>query len=558
MVGRVRVLVLLALAAAAIGTGPAEAQATAPANGWVGKVSGTRTFVGLAARGNALIAYACDGRRVGRWFQGRRRGRQAVLRDDRRRRLVVRFQGRTVTARLNLPGRRSARVVLVRARKRAGLFRRERIVPRRGGAPRTRLEGWVRLNNGRVRGLALARTLRVRRPRPGIEVFLLPSEAASPVFAPVGGPPADARIRAAVVNPCAGRSTTCGLPERGMRIGQVRRSARVVSADADATISAAALQRILAEAPLVRDREEASLISAAGIPAFPPTRTRPPVRNSFDALARSIVADADVTGTATALRLARTVEARTAAAGRLARLATRFAALPIGEIERPEIAIRETGNPGTLDVFTTETLTSGAAVTEEVVLEGPEAEVRENLEIEGQLAILGGIARAGFHSSAEFADRAHVEIEVPPGARSVEIEFDASHFVSFDTGRPGCLSGVGSGMTSRSVALWARNADGTYHIADEAPVDGIYLDLQTATRLPSILFVSCIFEPPAPPPPGLIISGLPGLRIANPQPQGGRFLITVEAGGQAHTIADGQAETRHGVAIAAITVRTEF
>jgi hypothetical protein len=262
-----------------------------------------------------------------------------------------------------------------------------------------------------------------------------------------------------------------------------------------------------------------------------------------------------VTRAANALRVARTVEARTAAAELLGRLARGFDRLPIEEIRRPEIAIRETGNPATLDVFTTQTLTSGAAVTEEVVLEGPEAEVRENLQFEG-LAQLGGIARAGFSSHAEFADRAHVEIAVPPGARTVEIEIDATTFGFIDEGPTGCLGGFGGGMTWRSVGLWARNADGTYHIADEAPVDGIYFDFQSPLVALRFSFL-CISEPPAAPLP-ILDTQLAGLRIANPPPQGGRFLITVEAGGQADTIVDGRAETRHGVVISSIDVRTEF
>ena len=200
-------------------------------------------------------------------------------------------------------------------------------------------------------------------------------------------------------------------------------------------------------------------------------------------------------------------------------------------------------------------------MSEEVLLEGPDAEVRDFrvFAVTADLAMLSGYARAGFHSRAEFTDAAHVEIVVPPGARSVEISFDASNLVAFDTGRPGCLGGSGSGMTWRSVALWARDADGTYHMSDDALVDGIYLQLQTTPApLPSVPLTACIIEPPVPPAPGLVVLGLPGLRIADPPPEGGRFLIRVEAGGLASTFLDGSAQTEHRIGISAITVRTEF
>jgi hypothetical protein len=541
----------------------ATAPAATPVNGWVGEVAGTRTFVGLVERGGTLSAYACDGRRIGRWFEGRRGGRRTVLRAERGGRLVVHFGARRVAAVLELPKQRRRRAVLTPARGRAGLFRRERIVPRSAGTPGARLEGWVRLNDGRIRGIGLAQTLGVRRPRPGLEVFLRPATGDSPALAPVGAPPADARLQSIAFDPCAGRGTTCGLPVRGMRIGDVRRSARTASVDDNATISAAALARILAEAPLVRAREKASVIAAAGLIAFPPGPSRLPDRNAFDAYARALVADTGVIDAATALRRARTVEARSAAADLLTRSGRRIPGRPLGEIDPPEFAISETGNPGTLRSFTTRTIRSGAAVTEEVTLEGPDAEVRDSrvLNVVADVAVLSGFARAGFHSRAEFSDTAHVEITVPPGARAVDISFDAGRYQELGRNNSCLLGGTGGGMTWRAVALWARDADGTYDIGEGTPVDGIYFDFTaTSVLLPLPAVLSCIAGPGTPPLPPfqLTTRGLPGLRIANPPPQGGRFLITVEAGGEAHTIADGRAETEHRIGISSITVKTEF
>jgi hypothetical protein len=559
-----------------LGLAAGRGAAAPPAHGWVGQVPETRTFVGVVQRGNALTAYACDGARVARWYEGRRAGQRAVLRDPRGRRMVVRFSGRGATVALDLPGRRGARAELAPARGRAGLFRRERVVPARAAAPPgTRLEGWVRLNDGRVRGLAAVQGLRVRRPRPGLEVLLRSAPAGPVALAAVVAPPIAARLSPAGGGPCAviarppvgGRALeplrpgpTCGLPAPGLRIGEIRRSARVLSVDADATVSAAALARILGEAPLVRAREEASVVAAAGLPSFPPALPTLAERRGLDAFARALVADREVTEAASALRLARTLEARSARAELYERLGRRVPGRPLGPIDRPEIAIRETGGPGTLRSFTTQTLTSGAAVTEEVTLEGPDAEVRQNrfdLDIIPELASLGGFARVGFHSFAEFSDRAHIEIVVPPGARAVEIQVDGGHFSNFHQ-QSGCLGGVGGGMAWRAVALWARAADGTYHIADDAPVDGIYFEFEALPVPPPPLPLCLSLTPPIPPPPFIVIHDLPVLRIADPPPGGGRFLVTVEAGGHARTIADAQAWTEHHVALSELVVRTEF
>jgi hypothetical protein len=63
-------VVLAALVEA--GSLPAPASAAGVARpGYVGRVAGTDAFVGIVIRGRAVTAYACDGRTLARWFEGK-------------------------------------------------------------------------------------------------------------------------------------------------------------------------------------------------------------------------------------------------------------------------------------------------------------------------------------------------------------------------------------------------------------------------------------------------------------------------------------------------------
>ena len=84
--GRVRriagMLVGVALAMlVVVGSLPAPAGAAdVPRLGYVGRVAGTKAFVGVVVRGKRVMAYVCDGRKLARWFEGTLRDERARLR----------------------------------------------------------------------------------------------------------------------------------------------------------------------------------------------------------------------------------------------------------------------------------------------------------------------------------------------------------------------------------------------------------------------------------------------------------------------------------------------
>ena len=78
-VGLLASVVLAALIAAGSLATPASAASTARL-GYVGRMAGTKAFVGVVVRGSRVTAYVCDGRKLARWFEGRLQGGQARLR----------------------------------------------------------------------------------------------------------------------------------------------------------------------------------------------------------------------------------------------------------------------------------------------------------------------------------------------------------------------------------------------------------------------------------------------------------------------------------------------
>ena len=75
--------------------------ADVPRRGYVGRVAGTKAFVGVVVRGSRVTAYVCDGRKLARWFEG-------TLRDERAR--LARQVGRPADAegRVSAPDTRRA------------------------------------------------------------------------------------------------------------------------------------------------------------------------------------------------------------------------------------------------------------------------------------------------------------------------------------------------------------------------------------------------------------------------------------------------------------------
>lgn len=143
---------LAAVAAAALVPSVAQG-ADAGAARLAGQAERSPVFVGVVSDGRSLVAYVCDGRRVSQWFRGAVVNGRASIRNPAGARLTIRFAKGGATGAVSLGSRGTVRFRLTPARGRAGLFRRaDRRF--RAGAPESRLTGWIRLNDGRVRGLA--------------------------------------------------------------------------------------------------------------------------------------------------------------------------------------------------------------------------------------------------------------------------------------------------------------------------------------------------------------------------------------------------------------------
>ena len=106
---------------------PASA-ADVPRLGYVGRVAGTKAFVGVVVRGSRVTAYVCDGRKLARWFEGTLRGERARLRGRSGGRLTLKVAVSAPGTRCAAPAR--AQAASVRGIGGAGP---RRAVPRRAG-----------------------------------------------------------------------------------------------------------------------------------------------------------------------------------------------------------------------------------------------------------------------------------------------------------------------------------------------------------------------------------------------------------------------------------------
>jgi hypothetical protein len=168
---------VLALALLAV---PAPAAAAKPPTGvFVGKAGKVAFGVALDSRG--VLAYACDGRRLGAWFKGRvgRRSRLSLRAGSRRLTLAGRRAGASA-ARDTILARFAGRSALLRrARGRQGLYRSENLS---GG--RKRLGGWIVLPGGRQVGVLATGTQLATAPTLSTTSLMAGSLIAGAVVAP--------------------------------------------------------------------------------------------------------------------------------------------------------------------------------------------------------------------------------------------------------------------------------------------------------------------------------------------------------------------------------------
>ena len=260
---KVSVVAALTVVVGAVSAAPAKARKSR----LVGQATGSQAFIGVTSDGANVLVYVCDGKRISQWFSGSLRERGAtVLRNTAGARVSLRMTGSRGTARVRLPGGRTLNVRLSAARGRAGLYRREETrFP--VGKPQARLSGWVRLNDGRVKGL-------MQQVVPGATARLLPplkvpprtalvDEALLPECKPQRVDPNDHRLRARPdVNLCR-LEVTPRTPKNT--------SVRSAPAPSGATIPAGEVSLISAELKRIVDSRLAK-IGQSGPPMKPSDR----------------------------------------------------------------------------------------------------------------------------------------------------------------------------------------------------------------------------------------------------------------------------------------------
>jgi hypothetical protein len=571
LVSVLRALVLtigVALALLAI-SAPGAGAATAN-RGWVGTVPGTKAFVGVVIRGQAVTAYVCNGARIGSWYTGRLVRGRAVLRTSTGRRMTVRV-GAAVTGTVALPGRPAASFALVRARGSAGLFRsRQADASTADGRTRTTDSGWVRLNDGQIKGTTRTRTFVARKVTATVTVF---SRTATSTIAPAAtGPGLDARVQPLrQVGPCFsiprppvdGRTQrpiksgpSCGLPTAGMKLDARRRTIRVRTPPAQVQLPKKVTDRLLVELPELYDRERARILRVTGLPNVPPALPSESELRRLRAIGKAMVADAQLIQAAAAYR--RTPTATTGAAYQA--LVGRYLRGERPVAERPEVATREASPPATIDAdFSDQVLTDGWFVFQEEETEGDDVSITdsEQFGVLGEVLSFGNHVRAGFWSAGIVDAYAMIEFQIAPGAREVEITTDADRRPELHTSN-GCF-GSGYATSGMILMLHARRADGTYDPLGEAPVDGVYFqdDYQSSLVLPGQTCIS--LAPPVPEPPFYqSLEEFPVMHISDPPAAGGTYLLTIGSGATAATIFDGQASADHRIGVKKIVVRTRF
>ena len=195
VIGSFAVLVVAAVAA------PAGHTAQSAPKSLVGTVAGVDAFVGLVLRGVSATAYLSDGQSLGLWFSGTHDGSTARLRDADGRMLIVRLGAAASTGTVSLAGRGVQAVSLAPASGRAGLYRNSGIAGQRS------ITGWVRLNDGRLKGTTVSTAVRVTKQLPDLELLAL---ATSSKTSPAKGAPVSGFELVG-----GGRVLCCPLPPAG-------------------------------------------------------------------------------------------------------------------------------------------------------------------------------------------------------------------------------------------------------------------------------------------------------------------------------------------------------
>jgi hypothetical protein len=126
---------------------------------YVGPITGTNMFIGLAVENDIVTAYVCDSATVSIWFKGMQAGDGAVLTAANGASVLVSIAGDEATGTLTLPDG-TTHVFAAQAGSQAGLFRLDRELDE---GPYL-LGGWIVLPNGEQRGALSANNTLIANP----------------------------------------------------------------------------------------------------------------------------------------------------------------------------------------------------------------------------------------------------------------------------------------------------------------------------------------------------------------------------------------------------------
>jgi hypothetical protein len=131
---------------------------------WVGEISGTNVFVGIASNGKELLAYVCDGQTISQWFHGKAgvdnldliAGKLELTANNNT--LQASLTKASVTGSVKI-GNQFFKFKALRATGDAGLYRAEETINNDA-----HLSGWVVLRNGQLRGVQVNLNTNVSKP----------------------------------------------------------------------------------------------------------------------------------------------------------------------------------------------------------------------------------------------------------------------------------------------------------------------------------------------------------------------------------------------------------
>jgi hypothetical protein len=543
--------------------------------GYVGRVEGTRAFVGVVVRGSDVMAYVCDGRKLARWFGGRLRDGRAVLRSASGEELELRLSD-VARGTLRLPGREAASFVAVAAHGRAGLFRSER-AGTSPGRPARVLTGWVRLNDGSLRGGTVVNGYRILRPTATVDVVLVaaPGGTAGPA---VGLPGLELRQTAKPVPVCDevkgfardGKPVTlttrgCGLPQAGAKPST---GPRVRVRPRDFPLPATVLATFAAGLDRFVARRWEAVFRLAGQRV--PVLFSAAARSTIDGQATAMVKDARVLEAAEQFRRAQTNSLLDSMEGY--RRAAQGYTDPVRELRTegsPLVGLYTSGRLRPLGFPIGDDYTGPWAEVTDLATDGGQWETADGAEtichdflpcspvfrVLGQATNVEAQARAGFGSSVTYDKADLLTFDVPANAGQVQVELFGETF-DVDVDTEDCF-GTAWGLANWSYAIFRAGPGGTVDPLNDTAVTSLigasYFDPDDGGLLPD----DCVprMTPPIPDPPqyDVLATGNDVLAFTAP-PGGGTYVLAAMVQAHAEVFLGGTAVAQAALGLDRVTV----